>query len=141
MLIPDHSLARRLHRYGFLVTADIAAAGRVLDRLAVRDTTKTTAGPTFSRDREIFRQFTGDLKSQAPSAQTNLRFMPASAPISPASFAAALWGLPFTSRAIVVLVCVEGFSLAEAAFIAGLPLARAEHFMLYGLLAFGADAP
>lgn len=141
MPIPHHSLVRRLHRYGFLVTADIAAAGRVLDRLSSRDITSATSGPALSRDREMFRQFTGDLKSQSPSAQTNLRFLPASAPISPASFAAALWGLPFTPRAIVVLVCVEGFSLAEAAFIAGLPLARAEHFMLYGLLAFGADAP
>jgi|GEM_PF-2120081 len=87
----------------------------------------------------MFRQFTGDLKSEAPSARTNLRFMPAAAPISPASYAAALWGLPFTSRAVVVLVCVEGVSLAEAAFIAGTPLARAEHFMLYGLLAFGSE--
>ncbi|AZU02834.1 hypothetical protein X907_0286 [Glycocaulis alkaliphilus] len=126
-------LAIRLHRYGFLLTADLAAAGIVLGRLLADTPANDPDAQLTSTERELFRQFTSRLQHASPVANTNLRSFPASAPASPASFAAALWGLPFTARASLILVCVEGFSLAETAFILDLPLHRAEQSMLSGL--------
>lgn len=130
-------LTVRLHRYGFLLTADMAAAGRVLDALVAHAPANDPEEHTSSRERELFRQFTASLKQQAPTPHTNLRFLPAASPVSPASFAAALWGMPFTVRSVILLVCVEGFCLAEAAFIANMPLCNAEHSMERGLFALG----
>lgn len=132
-------LAVRLHRYGFLLTADLVAVGHALNKLLPWAPANDEDGYWASRERELFRQLTCQLKRSAPKPATNLRSFTGSAPVSPASFAAALWGLPFTARAITLLVCVEGFSLAEAAFIVNLPLHSAEHFMARGLFALGPD--
>lgn len=131
----DTSLARRLHRYGFLLTADMVAVNSLLDAFLSGAPANDATPHEASLARETFRQFTALLRQSLPSVRTNLRFIPAAAPVSPASFAAALWGLPFSARAILVLVCVEGFSLAEAAFIADMPLWHADHFMTTGLFA------
>lgn len=133
------SLVVRLHRYGFLLTADVVSADSVLNKLLAEMPANDLEADMASRERELFRQYTFSLQSAAPQPNTNLHFLPTSAPASPASFAAALWGLPFTARALIILVCVEGFSLAEAAFIVNLPLNRAEHFMLDGLFRLGPD--
>lgn len=133
------SLAVRLHRYGFLVSADLVAAGKLLGELTASRPADRHPCDAASRERELFRQFTGVLKRAVPEPRTNLCFAPMSPPISPASFAAALWGLSFIARATLVLVCVEGFSLAEAAFIVDMPLAQAEEFMVHGLIVLGPD--
>lgn len=132
-------LAIRLHRYGFLVSADLVAAGKLLDQLTADGPARESSSDAMSRERELFRQLTCLLRRAVPEPHTNLRFVRASYPISPASFAAALWGMSFTTRAILVLVCVEGFSLAESAFIVDMPLAQAEHFMAQAFNILGTD--
>lgn len=140
MPVSKPTLAVRLHRYGFLLTADLVAAGSALNRILADAPANDADGQTSSRERELFRLFTAGLQQASPHAKTNLRHLPALAPASPASFAAALWGLPFPARAALILVCVEGFSLAEAAFILDLPLHRAEQCMLNGLFTLRPDA-
>ena len=132
-------LAVRLHRYGFLLTADLMTIEYVLRGLLSGAPANDRETHTTSQERELFRQLTVQLKHSVPTPATNLCFLTACAPVSPASFAAAVWGLPFTARAIILLVCVEGFSLAEAEFIVDLPLHSAEQFMTRGLFALGPD--
>lgn len=126
MPVSDLPLAVRLHRYAFLVSADLITAGTLVDQLPVVLQGDASLAVRRSQERELFRQLTGLLRCTAPEAQTNLVFVNASSPVSPASFAAALWGMPFTTRAILVLLCVEGFSLADTAFIVNMPLSQAE---------------
>ncbi|WP_429910750.1 hypothetical protein [Glycocaulis sp.] len=139
MSISKLPLAVRLHRYGFLLSADLVSAGRALNALLAATPANDTLTHTASRERELFRRLTCELQQARPRPKTNLRILPSSVPVSPASFAAALWGLPFTARATVLLVCVEGYSLTEAAFIVNLPLHRAEDFMLSGISALQPD--
>lgn len=138
MPISSPPLAIRLHRYGFLVSADLVAAGEALDRILPGGVANNPSPDQASRERELFRQFTFHLHRTVPEPHTNLVFLRGSAPVSPASFAAALWGLPFKARAILVLVCVEGFSPAEAAFVVDMPLSQTERFMAHGLVVLGA---
>lgn len=140
---PGLPIAVRLHRYGFLVTADVNLAGHSLaglESILPANDGGHEARTSTSRERELFLQLTRRLRHGQDHPHTNLLFLRRSTPVSPASFAAALWGMPFTARAVLVLVCVEGFSLAEAAFITELPLNRATHLMRLGLKEMGAES-